>query len=290
MSENPGGEVRTCPSGELTLAYRRIGLEAPGNSTPVLFLHGLSYFSYDWVGFGQRLCIDREGCAMDMRGFGNSDYSAEGDYSVKSMAADIGHLLDHLGWRSALLVAHSMGGRSATCFAAMNPTRVKGLVLLDWSPENAPEGSRRVAQTVANAPEVFADVEAVMRYFSADPDSPADAAIRRRFDAYTRKVPGGVSIRRDPYFRAQFKRQLETGVAPRRDVDLWQLLSEVRSPVLCLRATRSDLFARQTLEKVESSNPRIRTQEIAGGHNLVGDNPEAVLAAVRPFINSLESA
>ena len=52
---------------------------------------------------------------MDMRGFGDSTYSPAGDYSVTTMADDIAHLLDHLRWDKVILVAHSMGGRSATC-------------------------------------------------------------------------------------------------------------------------------------------------------------------------------
>jgi esterase len=281
-------------SGALTLAYRPVGLRPraaalPPAKSPVVFIHGLSYFSYDWVRFGERLCVDRPGCAMDMRGFGDSDFSPDGDYSVSSMAQDIGKLLDHLGWQQAVLVAHSMGGRSATCFAARHPGRVKGLVLVDWSPENAPAGSRRVAQTVANAPEVFATVDDMMRYFGTDSDSPDSADRRARFQAYSRAVPGGFALKRDSYFRKQFQRQLETGQAPKRDVDIWQLLGEVAAPTLVLRASRSDLFAPETLPKVVACNPRIHAQEIAAGHHIVGDNPDAALAAIRPFINALEA-
>jgi pimeloyl-ACP methyl ester carboxylesterase len=206
------------------------------------------------------------------------------------MAQDIGNLLDHLGWRQAVLVAHSMGGRSATCFTARHPERVRALVLVDWSPENAPDGSRRVAQTVANAPDVFATVDEAMRYFGADPHSPDDADKRARFEAYLRQVPGGFAIKRDGFFKKQFQRQLKTGQAPKRDVDLWQLLDEVAVPTLVLRASRSDLFAAETLPKVLARNPRIRAQQIEAGHHVIGDNPDAASAAIQSFIHTLEAA
>lgn len=285
--------IYTCPSGDVTLAYRLFGRRDPdalATRTPVLFIHGLSYFSYDWVNFGTRMCTDRLGCAMDMRGFGDSTYSPAGDYSVTTMADDIAHLLDHLRWDKVILVAHSMGGRSATCFAAANPARVAGLVLVDWSPENAPAGSKRVANTVAATPDTFATVADAMRYFGTDPDSPDGADKRARFEAYTRPVAGGFAIKRDPFFRDQFRRQLETGEAPKRGVDLWQLLSDVVVPTLVLRGTRSDLFAAETLPKVLQKNPRIQAQEIEAGHHVAGDNPEAAIATIRPFINSLEQA
>ena len=301
MRENPIGStspttgVEHYRSGSLSLAYRRVGLPQqaavePQAKTPLVFIHGLSYFSYDWASFGERLCTDRPGCAMDMRGFGDSDLSPDGDYSVSSMAQDIGRLLDHLGWRQAVLVAHSMGGRSATCFTARHPDRVQGLVLVDWSPENAPAGSRRVAQTVANAPDVFTTVDEGMRYFGADPHSPDGADRRARFEAYLRAVPGGFAIKRDSFFKKQFQRQLETGQPPKRDVDLWQLLGDVAVPTLVLRASRSDLFAPETLPKVLAHNPRIHAQEIEAGHHVIGDNPSAASAAIRSFIHSLEAA
>ncbi len=284
--------IHTASSGDVDLAYRLVGqpaTEGQRGKFPVLFIHGLSYFSYDWVDFGSRLCTDRQSCAMDMRGFGDSSNSPTGDYTVTTMARDIDHLLRHLQWDRVILVAHSMGGRSATCFATTHPTKVAGLVLVDWSPENSPVGSKRVANTVAATPDAFATLDDVMRYFGTDPDSPDGNGKRARFEAYTRPVTGGFAIKRDPFFRNQFRRQLETGERAKSDVDLWQLLGNVATPTLVLRGTRSDLFAAETLPKVLQSNPRIRALEIDAGHHVVGDNPVAALAAIRPFIDSLET-
>ena len=86
-------------------------------------MHGLSYFSYDWIGVASELATGREVVAMDMRGFGDSTWSPSRDYGVPTMAADIGALLDHLGWPRTLLIGHSMGGRNCTYFTARNPAR-----------------------------------------------------------------------------------------------------------------------------------------------------------------------
>src|ERR1044071_9164972 len=137
-------------SGELSIHYRKLG--RPGG-TPVLIVHGLSYFSYDWLDVAQSLGAAREIVAMDMRGFGDSDWSPSRDYGVPTMAQDIVNLLDHLRWTRALLVGHSMGGRSAAYAAARHPDRVAGLVLVDYSPENAPAGARRTTEMVGNRSE-----------------------------------------------------------------------------------------------------------------------------------------
>jgi len=122
-------ETGRARSGELQIFYRRTG--RPGG-TPLLIVHGLSYFSYDWMPVAEQLGRDREVVAIDMRGFGDSDWSPAQDYSVPFMGNDILAVLDHLQWPRAVLVGHSMGGRSATYAAAKHPDRVAALVLVDY--------------------------------------------------------------------------------------------------------------------------------------------------------------
>jgi pimeloyl-ACP methyl ester carboxylesterase len=174
------GSVR---SGDIDIFYRRLGRRG---QTPCVLVHGLSYFSYDWLEFADALGARRECAALDMRGFGDSDWSK--DYSVPSMAQDIAQLLDHLGWERAILFGHSMGGRSAAYLAAKQPQRVACLVLVDYTPENAPAGSKRVATTVAGTPDVFASVDAALEFFKAGPEK------RARYEAYLKPVAGGYAI------------------------------------------------------------------------------------------------
>jgi pimeloyl-ACP methyl ester carboxylesterase len=273
----------TCPSGDVTLFYRRFG--APGR-LPILVVHGLSYFSYDWIGVAAELAQDREVVAMDMRGFGDSTWSPARDYGVPTMAGDIVALLDHLGWSRAVLVGHSMGGRNASFCAAHDPARAAGLVLVDYSPENAPAGAQRVTDTIAGQPDVFASVDEAMRYFKVPVDSPR----RARFEAYLRPVPGGVQVKRDLHFRDQFRRARDTGERPKLGVDMWQVLGRIACPTLVIRGAQSDMFAPETVAKVKAANTRIGVVEVDGGHNVAADNPQGFLAALRPFLAQLEGA
>lgn len=272
----------TCPSGDVTLHYRRFG--KPGD-TPLMMLHGVSFFSYDWIEIAAALATDRQVVAMDLRGFGDSTWSAAQDYSVPANAKDILALADHLGWNRFFLFGHSMSGRHCTWCAAGNPQRIAGLVLGDFSPENAPAGSQRVAQTVANTPAVFPSVDEAMRYFKVDPASPAGRARRARFEAYLKPVAGGFAVKRDPFFRDQFRRTLDTGERPQLGVDLWDALARLQVPVKVIRGARSDLFAAQTVAKVKAANPRIALAEIDAGHNIALDNPDAVIRETRAFLD-----
>lgn len=274
-------ETGRVPSGEVSLFYRRLGAKNRA-LTPILIVHGLSYFSYDWLETAREIGLERDVVCMDMRGFGDSDWSAQKDYSVPTMAADLVRLLDHLGWGKAVLVGHSMGGRSATCAAARHPERVAGLVLIDYSPENAAAGSRRVAQHVAGTPERFASIDEALQYFGAP------EAARERFTHYLKPAAGGFSLKRDPYFRDQFRKRLETGEPASPGVDLWQLLGEVKCPILSLRGARSDLYAAETVEKMKAANPKLSVVEVDAGHDIAGENLHGLCAALHPFLASLE--
>jgi pimeloyl-ACP methyl ester carboxylesterase len=268
-----------CKSGNIEIFYRRLGNRA---LTPILFVHGLSYFSYDWLPIAAALGAERECVAMDLRGFGDSDWSPAKDYGVPSMSQDLGSLLDHLGWKRAIVLGHSMGGRSTSHLAAKQPQRVAGLVLVDFSPENAPAGSKRIAERVAGTPDVFKSIEETMKYFDASADK------RARYEAYLKPVAGGVEIKRDPHFRDQFRKLLETGERPKLGVDLWQILGEVRCPILSVRGARSDMYAPETVAKMKAANPGLRVVEVDAGHNIGGENPDGLIAVMKPFIAELE--
>jgi pimeloyl-ACP methyl ester carboxylesterase len=261
------GRVR---SGDVSIFFRKLGNRG---QSPILIVHGLSYFSWDWLEVGQVLAAEREVVAMDMRGFGDSDWSPQKEYSVPTMAQDIANVLDHLGWQRALLVGHSMGGRSTTYVAAKHPERVAGLALIDYSPENAPAGSRRVTQTVANTPDRFASIEDAMKYFGQ--------SNRARFENY---LTPDLKLKRDTYFRDQFR----SAERPKLGVDMWQLIGEVSCQLLSMRGTRSDLYAAETVQKMQAANSRLRLVEVEAGHHIAGDNPQGFIAALRPFLAAVE--
>lgn len=266
-------------SGDVGIFYRLFG--KPGKM-PLAIVHGLSFFSYDWIEPARGLAGDRQIAAMDMRGFGELDWAK--DYSIPTNAGDIMGLLDHLAWPKAVLMGHSMGGRHCTYATAKNPDRVAALVLVDWSPQNAPAGAQRVTETVGRTPDTFASIDEAMRYFGVDPDTAQGKTTRPRFEAYLKAVPGGFAVKRDRYFHELFKRVLETGEKPKRGVDMWEMLGEVRCPTLVIRGNRSDMFAAETVDKVKATNPNIRLVEVDAGHNVAGDNLKGLLEHVHAFL------
>ncbi len=280
----PAHRTGTTNSGDVEIFYRAFGRRG---ATPIMIVHGLSFISYDWIEIADRLARGREVAAMDMRGFGESSWSADKKYGVGDFAGDCLALMDHLGWDRAILIGHSMGGRNATWCAAENADRIAALVLVDYTPQNAPEGSNRVAATVAGVPDRFATIGDAMAYFGADADAPEDAPVRLRFEAYLKPVDGGYIVKRDDFHRDRFRKVL-AGAPAASGPDMWGALAKVACPILEVRGLGSDMFAPETAERVKSANENLTLVEVEAGHDVGGDNPEALLAEIGNFLNGLE--
>ncbi|MSQ18068.1 MAG: alpha/beta hydrolase [Betaproteobacteria bacterium] len=209
--------------------------------------------------------------------------------SVPTLANNIIAILDALDWREAIVIGHSMSGRATSLAAADHPARVKGLALIDYTPENAPAGSKRVTESVAGQPDVFESIDAGMRYFGIDTTTPRGEAQRARFEAYLKPVAGGVQVKRDPFFRDQFRRVRDLGERPKLGVDMWEVIGRIQCPILSIRGARSDMYAPETANKMKAANSRLRVGEVDAGHNIAIENHADFLAAIEPFITSLES-
>ena len=194
---------------------------------------------------------DREVVAIDMRGFGNSSWSPSQSYKVQNFAADILAVMDKFGWKQAVLVGHSMGGRNCTYTASAHPDRVARLVLVDFSPSNAKAGSQRVTNTIVDMPKTFKSVDDAMAYFKVDAKTAYDK-VRARFEAYLMPHEGGLIPRRDLFFRENFRKIRDEGLKPDHGADLWECLGKVQCPTLVLRGKSSDMFAPENVDKVKA--------------------------------------
>jgi pimeloyl-ACP methyl ester carboxylesterase len=133
--------------GEVELAIWRAG-EGPD---PVVCLHGITAQHRAFTAAARYLEPSHGLVGVDLRGRGDSD-KPEAGYGLEAHAADVVRVLDHLGFQSAVLAGHSMGGFVALKTALEFPERVRALVLLDggWprvesAPEELTEGEKQEA-------------------------------------------------------------------------------------------------------------------------------------------------
>jgi pimeloyl-ACP methyl ester carboxylesterase len=95
---------------------------------PVVLLPGTGNTATDWDPVAVELSRDRAVHAVDLRGHGRSEWP--GRYSVELMAADVAAVLPRIG-PEVDIVGHSLGGLVACRALAIEPTRLRRLVLED---------------------------------------------------------------------------------------------------------------------------------------------------------------
>lgn len=96
-----------------------------------LLVHGLASNARLWDGVARRLVESGASTvAVDQRGHGLSDRPDDG-YDMATVADDLAHLADALGWESALLAGQSWGGNVVLEALARHPERFLGAVCVD---------------------------------------------------------------------------------------------------------------------------------------------------------------
>ena len=120
---------RTVDGGGVPLAV----VEAGVGGRPLLLVHGFTGAKEDFTPYFERLAAEGWHVAsFDLRGHGESGKPADaGDYSIERMAADALDVLDALGWRTAVVLGHSLGGMIVQEIALTFDDRVQALVLMD---------------------------------------------------------------------------------------------------------------------------------------------------------------
>jgi 3-oxoadipate enol-lactonase len=100
------------------------------DAPPIALIHSLAMDHTFWDAVTPALTETTGVLVYDCRGHGRSD-KPKGPYRVEAFADDLADLLDHIGWRSAVVAGASMGGCITLAFAAAYPQRAAGLGLFD---------------------------------------------------------------------------------------------------------------------------------------------------------------
>jgi pimeloyl-ACP methyl ester carboxylesterase len=176
-----------------------------------------------------------------------------------------------------------MGGIISMNYAPRHPERVQKAILNDIGPEIDPTGLQRILSYVGGAPEMFADMKAVIRYYKENyspmvehlPDD--QLAEFARYNV--RKSDSGVYVwKMDPAVRAFG--------GPQPAMDQWEALRSMTCPVLLLRGAKSDVLSPEIAARMVEALPGTKLVEVPGvGHAPVLSEPVAV-KALEEFLGS----
>jgi esterase len=103
-----------------------------GKGETLVILHGLYGSSDNWVSISKELDPFFRVINIDQRNHGQSPHSPEISYS--SLSDDLLELFDALKLEKAILLGHSMGGKTAMLFTIEHPEKVSSLIVVDIAP------------------------------------------------------------------------------------------------------------------------------------------------------------
>ncbi|MDA2893891.1 alpha/beta fold hydrolase [Mycolicibacterium sp. BiH015] len=268
----------------------RIAADRLGDPTAraVVFLHGGGQTRRSWG--RAATAVARRGwqaVTVDMRGHGESDWSADGDYRVSTFAADVREILLRLPPRP-VLVGASLGGLTSMLLAGeLSPGIASAVVLVDIVPDMDPSGAERIhafmADKMVDGFGSLDEVADMIAEFNPHRPRPADLDglrnnLRRRGDRWYWHW--------DPQFIDGSAAQ-----PPMEVTDVERLHAAVARivadgvPMLLVRGQVSDLVSHQRASEFVARFPQIGFVDVEGaGHMVAGDRNDLFADAVLDFL------
>jgi len=105
-----------------------------GSGPAMIIVHGLYGASDNWIQVGKILGKYFEVFLVDQRNHGRSPHHPVHTY--QAMKEDLLEFMNQQEISSAILLGHSMGGKTVMSFAADHPGRTNGMVVVDIAPKS----------------------------------------------------------------------------------------------------------------------------------------------------------
>jgi len=247
-----------------------------GTGPPLILLHGIARHAHTFDHIAPELGRKYHVLALDMRGHGDSAWSAEGAYLVEDYVKDLEALVDQLRFTKVSLLGNSTGGRVAQVYAGLHPDRVDKLLVEDVGPERpqniADAFARRVEQEKNGWGSEDELVAQLVKQNSRTPEpllrTYAHFGLKKRDD-------GRLVWKRDPNLVKGF---VET--------ELWQYVRRITAPTLYVIGGASRIVPPETQEKLKQTLPNVRIVVMPGlGHYPDEDDTAGFMKVAADFLN-----
>ena len=247
-----------------------------GAGPPLLILHGFLGMSDNWKTLGRKYAEKGyEVHLLDQRNHGRSFRSQEFDYPA--MAADLLHYMDERGIEKAMLIGHSMGGKTAMQFACTYPERVSKLIVADIAPKRYPPHHQQILSALDALP--LEHLESRTEADEALSEHIEDWGIRQFLlkNLYWVK-PGRLGLRINLEVLKHKMEEIGAALPPE---------ARYEGPVLFLRGGKSGYVTRGDLPLIHHHFPQATLETLEGaGHWLHAENPGGFLQKSLEFLNS----
>ena len=256
--------------------------EGPTGQT-LLLLHGFMGHAHIWDALAEALSSEYRVIALDQRGHGESQWSAEGAYSLEDHFADIAQIVEQLDLEKLVLSGHSMGGRNALFFAACLPEKVQGLVLIDSRPASTPQSVHALRRLLKVLPLQADSLDEIVLSISGHyPHISAESCYHLAMHGYRKTRQGKYEPKCDPQMSLNCEKQ---GCCVE---EIWSFLENVTCPTLVVRGENSPFLSRDDAKMMCERMPAAMWAEIPRAtHMPEHENPVDCNRVLAGFLNRL---
>ncbi len=263
----------------MELFYRKYG-----EGVPLVIVHGLYGASDNWVSIAKVLATDFEVFLIDQRNHGRSPHSVEHNY--KLMVQDLYQFLENQGIEKAVLIGHSMGGKTVMHFAKKYPEKVDTLIVLDIAPKSYVSLSKKAS---------------IHHYLILNAMRSIDfSQVKSRKDIDNQLIENIEDERIRMFLLKNIQRDAQNKFSWRLNVEaLYNHIDEIMNgelsaeepitgfPVLFVRGADSNYILDKDFEKIKELFPYAELKTIKNaGHWLHAEQPEELLRIIKEFLNS----
>lgn len=261
--------------------------EAGVGGRPLLLVHGFTGSGADFADVIEPLAAEGwHVVAPDQRGHGASTKPAdEAAYSIEIYASEVLALLDALGWATAVVLGHSMGGMVVQTALLAAPERFSGLVLMDTThrPLRGDPGFIELAATLAltdGMAGVLAAQQAMGQGSSTLGATPSSTRVAETRPGYV-EFGEAKLLACSPHMYASMLRQIAGGVPGE---DRLERLAAVAVPTLVLVGEEDRPFLKAS-QRMADTIPGAELVVIPdAAHSPQFENPEAWWKAITTFL------
>lgn len=249
-----------------------------------VLIHGYGDGSHVWLHFSAALASLCPQILVDLRGHGDSSWP--GDYTLKTHVADVCHVLQTLQLERVILIGHSLGGHIAFHVAAQQPSRVAGMVIIDFGPEMNPHAMSQARNILKQSLRVYRSAQELQAWLLDSRPLLAPATAEWLAHASVRRGPDGFRLKIDPALAEPARSTPGDDLAMNQA--LWRILRQLDAPVLLIRGNGSAVLSRDVAERMSKAIANCALEVIEGaGHAVMLDNPERFEAIALPFVSRI---
>ena len=257
------------------------------NQELVILLHGGGQTRHAWGDTGKKLAeAGYHSVALDLRGHGDSEWHADGDYSIRAYKDDLVSIINEIG-KPARLVGASLGGMASLVLAGdeIYSDLCTALIMVDIGIYPDPVGSDRIVSFMLSGEKGFDSLENVAKSIS-------DYLPHRKKPKDLEGLKKNLRLKSDGryywHWDPRFIRR-RPGSRDRRYFDLQLKAAEkVTIPTLLIRGALSDVVTMEDVDYFLSVISHAKFVEIENAaHMIAGDRNDIFAEEAIKFLKSL---